>query len=122
MTPTASISLSSDLSTVVATSPSAESAAAQSRLKGLAAKSALAKKNSSGSATALSGNKTGKTPAHAVTLAKLGQSPVPGRDGVTLQGSDVCRFCTAPGHLVDQCPTAVYVVGRSGSLANKWCR
>ena len=86
LTPTASIFLSSDLSTTVAISPSAVSAAAQSRLKDLAAKSALANKSSSRPATAPSRTRSGKTPAHAATVAKPGPAPVPGRDGVTLQG------------------------------------
>ena len=144
MTPTASISLSSDLSTTVATSPPAESAAAQSRLKDLEAKSAMAKKEAeaksalakrdaearsamakktpSGSAPAFSGNKPAKTPAHAAAVGRPGLAPVPGRDGVTATGPAACRFCAAPGHRVDQCPTVVYVPGRSGTIDAKWCK
>ena len=122
MTPTASIFLGSDLSTTGQTSASAGPAAAQSRIKDLEAKSAFAKKSSRGSAPVSSGTKLALTPARAAAVAKLGPAPVPGRDGVTLQGSDVCRFCTAPGHRVDQCPTVEYVAGRSGRLDDKWCR
>ena len=109
ITPTAPITSGSDLTTIVTTTESEESAAAHSRLKDLEAKSALAKKSLPGPAPAPSWTKAGKAPAHTATLTKPGPAPVPGRDGATLQGPDVCRFCNAPGHRVDQCPTAVYV-------------
>ena len=115
MTPTASLFLGSDLPTIGRSS-------AQSRLKDLEAKSALAKdleaksalakKSPSGSAPASSGHKPSKTPAHAAAVAKPGSAPVSGRDGVTFQGSSACRFCAAPGHRVDQCPTVVYAASQ----------
>ena len=137
MTPTASLFLGSDLSTITR-SP------APSRLKDLEAKSAMANKEaearsamakrdaearsarakaaSSGSAPASSGSRPAKTPAHAAAVGRPGLAPVPGRDGVTAPGPAACRFCAAPGHRVDQCPTVVYVPGRSGTIDAKWCK
>ena len=137
MTPTASLFLGSDLSTITRSS-------AASRLKDLEAKSAMATKEaearsamakreaearsarakaaSSGSAPASSGSKPAKTPAHAAAVGRPGLAPVPGRDGVTAPGPAACRFCAAPGHRVDQCPTVVYVPGRSGTIDAKWCK
>ena len=47
-------------------------------------------------------------------------SAVPGRDGISLTGSELCRFCKQPGHHVDQCPTVKYVAGRSTAI-HFWC-
>jgi len=137
MTPTASLFLGSDLSTITRSS-------AASRLKDLESKSAMANKEaearstlakreaearsarakaaSSGSAPAPSGSKPAKTLAHVAAVGRPGLAPVPGRDGVTAPGPAACRFCAAPGHRVDQCPTVEYVPGRSGTIDAKWCK
>ena len=131
MTPTASLFLGSDLPTITRSSAlEAKSAMANKEAE---ARSAMAKRDaearstrakaaSSGSAPSSSGSKPAKTPAHAAAVGRPGVAPVPGRDGVTAPGPAACRFCAAPGHRVDQCPTVEYVPGRSGTIDAKWCK
>ena len=128
LAPKTSLPLSSDLSTLKKASTPADPARARDAEAGsaLAKREAMAKREaearSAKAKAAASGSKPAKTPAHVAAVGRPGLAPVPGRDGVTAPGPAACRFCAAPGHRVDQCPTVEYVPGRSGTIDAKWCK
>ena len=128
LAPKTSLPLSSDLSTLKTASVPADPARSRDAEAGLALakREAMAKREaearSAKAKAAASGSKPAKTLAHVAAVGRPGLAPVPGRDGVTAPGPAACRFCAAPGHRVDQCPTVEYVPGRSGTIDAKWCK